>query len=407
MGINKNTKQALFEDGKKRAGYAWVVLAVIFIASVAAPVNQFKVPPVMPALISEFGLNMTMAGLLMSMFSFAGLCMAFPAGLVLSRLGQKKTCITALILIISGSLVGAFSATTSQILCSRVLEGAGMVMLGVTAPVVISGWFPPERRGLPMGIWSAWVSTGIVLIMNTSPHVSPPGQWVQTWWLATGYAFLALVFFILLYRNPAQAKEADMERQPLIKDLFMEALAKRDVWLISIALFTFNITVLAMNTFFPTYLAKVHGLSMERADFFSSIPNIAMLLSCPLGGWIADKTGYRKPIFSICLGLLALWWLAAFRTPVWALPVLMAVFGLIGGPIISTIVTALPDAVKRPALIGFGMSLLMFWHHLGEFVGPLYFGALLDKTSSWTIAAIFMVPICVIGGVAGAMMKVR
>ena len=34
--------------------YAWVILAVAFIASVAAPLNQFKVPPVMLVLMEGF-----------------------------------------------------------------------------------------------------------------------------------------------------------------------------------------------------------------------------------------------------------------------------------------------------------------------------------------------------------------
>lgn len=387
--------------------YAWVVLAAIFIASVAAPINQFKVPPVMPALISQFGLTMTSAGWLMSVFSLAGLLIAFPAGGILSKLGQKRTCLLALLIIVIGSLWGTFAATAETLLCSRALEGMGMAILGITAPVVIAGWFPPEKRGLPMGIWSAWVSTGVIVMMNASPILTPPGEWSQTWWLGSGFALCALVIFAVLHRLPERGVNVEEGANASMKHLFMEALAIRDVWLISIALFSFNIMVLAMNTFFPTYLVKVHGMAMEQADFYSSLPNIAMLVSCPLGGWIADRTGRRKQIFSLCLGLLGLWWFIAFRASEQAIPWLMVGFGLLGGPVISTIITALPEAVKRPALIGFGMSLLMFWHHLGEFVGPLYFGGILDHTASWTTTSLYMIPICLIGGLAGLMMKTR
>ena len=280
-----------------------------------------------------------------------------------------------------------------------------MAVLGVTAPVVIAGWFPPERRGLPMGIWSAWVSTGVILMMNLSPLVTPDGQWKPTWWLGTGFAIAALALFLLLYRDPANG-EGGGERESM-PGLFREALAIRDVWLISVALFSFNIMGLAMNTFYPTYLVEVLHLPTGEADFYASLPNAAMLVSCPLGGWIADRTGARKRIFSVCLALLGLWWIVAFRTSAGLVPLFMVVFGLLGGPVICTIITALPEAVKKPALIGFGMSLLMFWHHLGEFVGPVYFGELLDRTSDWPEAGLFMVPVCLIGGVAGLQMRIR
>ncbi len=392
---------------EKACSYAWVILFAIFVASVAAPINQFKVPPVMPALISQFDLSMTRAGLLMSVFSFAGLLLAFPAGMILSTLGQKKTCLLALGVIVAGSLWGAFAAADWVLLTSRTLEGAGMAILGVSAPVVITTWFPPRRRGLALGIWSAWVSTGVIVMMNASPLVTPAGQWVQTWWLGTGVAGVALLTFAALHRNPPLKEAATAGDAPSMRSMFAEILANRDVWLLSISLFCFNIMVLAMNTFSPTYLAKIHGLPINTADFYSSIANMVMLVSCPLGGWVADRTGSRKRIFAFCLALIAVWWMVVFRAPVGAMPWLMAAFGLLGGPIITTIITALSEAVKRPALLGFGMSLLMFWHHLGEFVGPVVFGGILDMTSSWTMAAAGMVPVCLVGGVAGWLMRIK
>lgn len=387
--------------------YAWVVLVAIFVASVAAPINQFKVPPVMPALIADFGLTMTSAGLLMSIFSFAGLTIAFPAGALLSRLGQKVTCTLALCLILLGSLVGTYSTAVESMLCGRAVEGMGMAILGVAAPVVISSWFPPERRGLPMGIWSAWVSVGVIVMMNVSPMATPIGQWVQTWWLGTSVALGALVIFLVLHKQPIVADRDEQQSSQNLKSLFKEVLSIRDVWLISISLFSFNVMVLGMNTFFPTFLTKVHGVSMEQADFYSSLPNIAMLASCPLGGWLADRTGTRKKLFSSCLGLLGIWWAVIFHAPLQLMPILMLVFGILGGPIISIIITALPETVRRPSLIGFGMSLLMFWHHLGEFVGPLYFGSIIDLTSSWPSAGLLMAPVCIIGAGAGMVMTIR
>jgi len=388
--------------------YAWVILFIIFLASVAAPISQFKVPPVLPTLIGQYDLNMTMAGLMMSVFSFAGLILAFPAGVILAKLGQKKTVLLALLTIIAGSLWGTYAGDAGTLLATRTLEGAGMAILGVVAPVVITSWFPPHRRGLALGIWSTWVSSGVIVMLNVSPMITPPGQWAATWWLATIFAAVALVLYMLLHRNPtgSPGRDAAAKDAPPMRSMFAEALSIRDVWLISVALFSFNIMVLAMNTFYPTYLVKVHGLDMRQAGFYSSIPNFVMFLSCPLGGWLSDKTGSRKLIFSVCLGLSGLWWLAAFNVPVSGVPVLMACFGLLGGPIVTTIITALPDAVRRPALLGFGMALLQFWHHLGEFVGPVYFGSVLDH-SSWAMAGYCMIPVCIIGGVAGLMMRIK
>ena len=76
--------------------YTWIMLMALFVAAVAAPVNQYKVPPVMPVLMDVFGLDLTSANLLMSVFSVAGLALAIPAGLIVQRIGPKRSGLIAI-----------------------------------------------------------------------------------------------------------------------------------------------------------------------------------------------------------------------------------------------------------------------------------------------------------------------
>ena len=89
--------------------YAWVILVVVYFAGVVAPFNQFKVPPIMPLLMAGFHLDLTQAGVLMSIMAAIGLILAIPASLVLQRLGPKKTILVALGFLASGSLFGALA----------------------------------------------------------------------------------------------------------------------------------------------------------------------------------------------------------------------------------------------------------------------------------------------------------
>ncbi|MEI7848328.1 MAG: hypothetical protein WCK35_21190, partial [Chloroflexota bacterium] len=58
--------------------YAWVILAVVYFASVVSPFNQFKIPPIMPVLMQSMQINLTQAGLLMSIIAMIGLLLALP-----------------------------------------------------------------------------------------------------------------------------------------------------------------------------------------------------------------------------------------------------------------------------------------------------------------------------------------
>ena len=58
---------------------AWLVLVALPIFSVPAPLNQFKVPPIMPIRMAWMKVSAGQAGLLMSVFAVTGLVLALPA----------------------------------------------------------------------------------------------------------------------------------------------------------------------------------------------------------------------------------------------------------------------------------------------------------------------------------------
>jgi MFS family permease len=64
---------------------------VVLLASMAAPINYYKVPPLMPLLMSAFHLTGGKAGMLMSIFAVVGILLSIPAGFILTRLGYRAT----------------------------------------------------------------------------------------------------------------------------------------------------------------------------------------------------------------------------------------------------------------------------------------------------------------------------
>ena len=118
--------------------YAWVILAVVYLASVVAPFNQFKVPPIMPVLMDEFKINLAQAGALMSLIAVTGLVLALPPRISRQRWGPKITVGVALGCMAVGSVLGALSASIGVLLASRVIEGIGVGLIGVAAPATIA-----------------------------------------------------------------------------------------------------------------------------------------------------------------------------------------------------------------------------------------------------------------------------
>lgn len=134
--------------------YAWVILGSVYLASIAAPLNQLKAPPILPVLMQVYQINLTQAGLLISVIAMVGLVLALPSGIILRRFGPRPTGMIALGFIGAGSVFGALSSSYGTLLGSRVVEGVGVGLMGVVAPATIAMWFPLARQGMPMGIWA-------------------------------------------------------------------------------------------------------------------------------------------------------------------------------------------------------------------------------------------------------------
>jgi len=183
---------------------AWLILAVLLLFSIAAPLNQFKVPPIMPLLMEALGLSVGRSGLLMSVFAVTGLILALPSGFIFQRAGHRATGLLAGGSIVIGAALGALSQSVGVLLISRVIEGIGTSFMAVLAPAIIAQWFSRHHRGTAMGIWSAWVPVGTAAMLILAPWIAQASDWRAVWWLGAGYA-LAVTLLYLAFVRPARS----------------------------------------------------------------------------------------------------------------------------------------------------------------------------------------------------------
>jgi predicted MFS family arabinose efflux permease len=97
----------------------WLILIIVLLTSIAAPLNQFKVPPVLPLLMDAFHQPAGRAGLLMSVFAVTGLMLAIPGGFIFQRLGYRITGLVAILSILLGAGMGTLSGSMETMLASR------------------------------------------------------------------------------------------------------------------------------------------------------------------------------------------------------------------------------------------------------------------------------------------------
>jgi len=388
----------------------WFILIIILLASLAAPLNQFKVPPVMPLLMGAFGVSAAQAGLLMSLFAITGLFLAIPAGFIFQKLGYRLTGMIAILSLVIGAGWGAFSRGFDILLASRFVEGAGMSLMSVVAPAVIALWFSPESRGKAMGVWAVWVPLGSTIMFLLAPALAGRWNWPGVWWFGCFYAVLVgFLYLVFLKSKPGQPPdpkgEASSGRMP--DHGLAKVLSNRDLWLTSFLFCCFNFVFIAFITWAPTFLHQVRGISMARAAFLVSLTTILTIIACPTSGWVSDRIGTRKWVAVIPMVLMAPLFPLFFSAGETGFLSLAVLVGFIGGFVPTGVFSGAVETVGDERLSGMAMAVIQIGQNAGMLLGPLVIAWVIESGGGWQTAFWVLAPVSLLGAVAGWMSRIR
>ncbi len=161
-------------------------------------------------LIDEFGLSANALGLLTSAYFLGFASLQIPVGLMLDRIGPRRTNSLLLLLAGSGALVFSMASGLASLLLGRALIGFGVAACLMSSIKVFTLWFPLER--LPAMTGRMMFVGGLGAISATVPVEAALS--ITDWrglFLMLGLAtFVAagLVFFVVPEKGAGGANES-------------------------------------------------------------------------------------------------------------------------------------------------------------------------------------------------------
>jgi MFS family permease len=153
-------------------GRRWSIVVVSLVVTASAFVFINGVAFLIPALEDDLGTPLAEAGLLSAMPSFGMVATLILWGYLLDRVGER------IVLTVGSALtaVAAYFATTvhSTVAFAALLFAGGMAAASCNSAGgrLVSGWFPPEQRGLAMGVRQAAQPLGIALGALVIPELA-------------------------------------------------------------------------------------------------------------------------------------------------------------------------------------------------------------------------------------------
>jgi MFS family permease len=389
--------------------YAWIILLAVYLASLAAPLNQFKVPPVLDLINTEFNMDLSGGGMFMSVFSIAGCILAIPAALIIQRLGLKMAGLIAVGSVFVGALIGSLAETSGVLYAGRIVEGVGMGLIMVMAPAAIALWFPANRRGAPMAIWATCVGIGSISMYNLAPLFATSYGLKSVWWLGTIVAFVALILFAILFRSPRPEERLEKPKRngdagPAIS--FKDVMSNSRMWMLSLQFFCFNLVVMAFSTFYPTFLLEMRSFSLTRAASMSSLVMIISILAGPLAGYLTDRVWKRRYWILSAWVVGAILYAFPFSVTGWMIPGILIAMGILTAPIVPASFAVIPEVVGSPKLAGMGMAVMALGQNVGMLIGPWAFGHSIENFG-WLTSCYLLLPFFLLAFVATWFAKIR
>jgi cyanate permease len=363
------------------ASTRWAAIAAVVLAGVAAAAQIGKVPAAMTTIAAEFGLDLAGAALLVGLFGLLAGLGGLAIGLAASRIGARQGLLTGLAMGASAAFMASLAASALPLFAARIAEGAGFLLITVTAPALIATLAAARDRAFAMGLWGTYMPAGVALGLLTAPVVEALG-W-RTAWL--GCAMLLGAALLLCWRLVPRA-EAVPSALPLRVGAQLRALAAaRRPIRIAAAFAAYNCLYLGIAAFLPAFLES-QGAGTGLAGGMAALAAVANAIGNFAGGVLAGRGA--SPERLVAGGAIAMAALAAalyLSDAVWlAVPLAIAAC-CVGGVVPAACFVLLPRSVPDPALVAPAIGLTIQGNNLVQLLAPPALGAL--AALSWPLVA--------------------
>lgn len=304
------------EDSPQRAGVTdlrrWSVIGLLFVASLINYLDRATISVSLPLISRDFHLNPTEKGVLLSAFFWSYALMQVPVGWSADRFNLRWLYAVAFaIWSFAQGLAGA-ARTFAFLIMTRVILGVGESIYLPGGTKIVTLLFPPEKRGLPSGLFDFGTRCGMTLGVILVPLLLIHYGW-RVSFVIVGFAGLLWLIPWLAVAPPSlggkkefdkamnasgergarphsNAEPAPAEgRQSRNPTHEWRRLFNRDLIGICLGFFCFDYYWYLLVTWLPDYLVTVRHLTVLKAGIYSAAPFLVFGVSEPVGGWIADR----------------------------------------------------------------------------------------------------------------------
>ena len=390
----------------------------------------------------EFGFSNTDYGLFVSFYSIPNtfLLMAVIGGVILDKLGIRRTGFIFVFFMAFGAILTAYGASDyyrnggpgyglmqsfltgyspelKMMLLGRFFYGLGAETSIVVVSKILVKWFKGKDLALAFGLKVGFGRLGTFAALQLSPVIADGGAKLSTaiWFaavlaLAGLLAFMVYILFDAKLNKQIRAKKEKSEKSNFkIKDIG-DLLTNPSYLFIALLCLTFYSAVFPFNAFAPDLLFHKFGMSYERSGQITSLMPLGTMFFTPFFGFLIDRKGRAATamIFgALALLLVHLTFTFTMIPPHVPMILLGVAFSLVPAAMWPSMVKLVDEKE-----IGSAYGLMYSIQNLGLWAFPILAGYILDasnpgnpETLDYTMTMLMFIGLSLLGVIFAVMLK--
>lgn len=361
-------------------------------------------------LMSEFNYSNTDYGLFISFYSIPNtfLLMAVVGGVILDKLGIRRTGFLFIFVMAFGAMLTAYGASDyygrggfghgfisailpnyspelKMMLIGRFFYGLGAETSIVVISKILVKWFRGKDLALAFGLKVGFGRLGTFAALQLSPRIAESEPLSTAIWFAAVLVLAGLlafmVYMLLDLRYDKEVQEVKMKEK---KDVFKisdigKILSNPAYLYIALLCVTFYSAVFPFLAYAPDLFLNKFGMTTIQSGQITSLLPLGTLVFTPLFGFLIDRYGRAATAMVFGSSLLLLIHLSfAFTDFAPHIPMILLgiAFSLVPAAMWPTMVRLVDD--KQ---IGTAYGLMYSIQNLGLFAFPILAGKILDVTN--------------------------
>jgi NNP family nitrate/nitrite transporter-like MFS transporter len=249
--------------------------------------------PLLPVIEDEFAIGHALAGGLYFYQALGYTAALFFAGWLASRIGYKWSIVSGFLLLVVALFLFRFANSYGSFAAVTLVMGIGGGIYLPSAIPLITSLFKPKNWGKAIGFHETAASLAILTIPLLTVLFFRFLHWRDFFTLMSAACLLVIALFWALAPDPKHRAGGNIPLSSIFQ--------RRDFWIMVALCSVAGMAASGLYNITPLFLVKERGMALEMANKVFGISRIGGFLMTILAGFLMDRIGAKKMLWSLLL----------------------------------------------------------------------------------------------------------